>query len=55
MGKVGLRRWNNGTGMIRETGELLRDLPEIKRIPVVGIGGQLFIAFNEKGSNGYGE
>jgi hypothetical protein len=32
--------------------ELLRNLPEIKRISVAGIGGQLFIAFNEKGSDG---
>jgi hypothetical protein len=54
MGKIGLW-WDKGTSMIRETGKLLRDLQEIKRIPVAGIGGQLFVAFNEKGSNGYRE
>ena len=46
MRKIGLRR---DECTIRE---LLRNLPEIKRISVAGIGGQLFIAFNEKGSNG---
>ena len=37
---------------IRKTGKLLRDLPEIKRIPVPGIEGQLFVTFDEKGGNG---
>ena len=46
MRKIGLRR---DECTIRE---LLRNLPEIKRILVAGIGGQLFVAFNEKGSNG---
>jgi hypothetical protein len=46
MRKIGLRR---DECIIRK---LLRNLPEIKRISVAGIGGQLFIAFNEKGSNG---
>jgi hypothetical protein len=53
MGEIGLG-WDKSS-MIRETGKLLRNLPEIKRIPVAGIWGQLFIAFNEKGSNGYRE
>lgn len=45
MGKIDL--W-----CIRKAGKLLRDLPEMKGNLVGGIGGQLFIAFNEKRSNG---
>lgn len=40
---------------IREASELLRDLAKIKRIPVVGIGGQLFIALYEKEGDDYRE
>jgi hypothetical protein len=53
MGRIVLQRdeWVIRWVRVRETSELLRDLAKIKRIPVGGIGGQLFIAFYEKEGN----
>jgi hypothetical protein len=54
MGVVGglggkVLRWDRC--IIREMSKLLRDLLKVERIPVPKIGGQLFIAFYEKGGH----
>jgi hypothetical protein len=53
MGRIVLQRdeWVIQWVLARETSELLGDLVKIKRIPVAGIWGQLFIAFYEKEGN----
>jgi hypothetical protein len=55
MGGIVLQRDECVIRRVCETSELLRDLAKIKRVPVTGIGGQLFIAFYKKEGNDYRE